>query len=195
VYRILLSLISLSLFSTAALGQSAEDYFHRGAQLYIANKKSDSKQVIETGLQVYPQDPLLNGMAGLLKKEEQEQQNQQQPPKQDEQQKDQKKEEQSGQQEQEKQEQQQQQKQQGQQESQPQPQEGQPEQQPGEQQTGSENQPAEQNDQNSAAAPGQMTPQQARQLLDAQKQDEKALPVSPANNKEGAPRNQPVKDW
>jgi hypothetical protein len=40
-----------------------------------------------------------------------------------------------------------------------------------------------------------MTPQQARQLLDAQKQDEKALPVSPANNKEGAPRNRPIKDW
>jgi Ca-activated chloride channel family protein len=184
------------LFGTAAFGQSAEDYFHRGAQLYIANKKSDSKQTVEAGLRVYPQDPLLNGMAGLLKKEEEQQQQQGQ----DEQQKDQKKEDQSSQQKQEKQEQQsaqdqQQQQQQGQKDSQPQPQQGQPEQQPGEQQSGSENQPTEQSDQNATAAPGQMTPQQARQLLDTQKQDEKALPVSPANNKEGAPRNRPVKDW
>ena len=74
MYRVLLSLISLSLVSTAAFGQSAEDYFHRGAQFYIANKKNDSKQAIEAGLQVYPQDPLLNGMAGLLNKEEQDQQ-------------------------------------------------------------------------------------------------------------------------
>lgn len=118
------------------------------------------------------------------------------------QQKDQKQEEQSGQQ-QEKQDQQsaqdqqkqQQQQQQGQKNSQPQPEQGQPEQQPGEQQSGSENQTTEQSDENAAAAPGQMTPQQARQLLDAQKQDEKALPVSPLNNKDGPARNRSVRDW
>ena len=161
-----------------------------------------NQEVVKKRLQELQQQQQQQQKNDQKDKDDKEDQQQQQG--QNEQQKDQKKEEQSGQQEQEKQEQQsaqdqqqqqQQQKQQGQQDSKPQPQEGQPEQQPGEQPTGSENQPAEQSDQNSTAAPGQMTPQQARQLLDAQKQDEKALPVSPANNKEGAPRNRPVKDW
>ena len=195
MYRVLLSLISLSLVSAAAFGQSAEDYFHRGAQLYIANKKSESKQTIEAGLSAYPQDPLLNGMVGLFKKEEEQQKDLQQDQKKEDQSDKQEQDKQDQQSRQDKQQQQQQQQQQGQKDSQPQPQQGQPEQQPGEQPSGAENQPAEQSDQNAAPATGQMTPQQARQLLDAQKQDEKALPVSPANNKDGPSRKGPFKDW
>jgi lipopolysaccharide export LptBFGC system permease protein LptF len=211
VYRLLLSLFSLCLVVTAVSGQTAADYFHQGAQLYIASKKNESKKVIETGLGFYPQDPLLNGMAGLLKKEEEKQQQQPQQDQKDQQQQDQQKEDQQkqqqeGQQKQDQQhqnqqqqqqdqqkpdQQQQQESQQGQQDQQPQPQQGQEKEQQG-QQPASQDQ---QGSQNEATPPGQMTPQEARQLLDAQKQDEKALPVSPANNKNGQPPNRPIRDW
>ena len=51
----------------------------------------------------------------------------------------------------------------------------------------------EQGEQQQAYAVGQMTPQQAQQLLDAQKNDEMLLPVRP----EGKPRDtsKPLKDW
>ena len=44
-----------------------------------------------------------------------------------------------------------------------------------------------------AQAAGQMTPQQARQLLDAQKSDEQMLPPQPASKP--ADRSRPIKDW
>ena len=44
-----------------------------------------------------------------------------------------------------------------------------------------------------AAAAGQMTPEQARQLLDAQKENEHVLPIKP--DKKPIERNRPFKDW
>ena len=41
--------------------------------------------------------------------------------------------------------------------------------------------------------PEQMTPEQARQLLDAQKDDEHMLPIKP--EKKSTDRNRPFKDW
>jgi Ca-activated chloride channel family protein len=52
----------------------------------------------------------------------------------------------------------------------------------------------EQNDQESGAKPAQaMTPQEAKQLLDAQKGDEQFLSLKPKEKPEN--QNQPVKDW
>ena len=51
----------------------------------------------------------------------------------------------------------------------------------------------EKEEQGQAYAAGQMTPEQAKQLLDAQKGDENMLPIKPT----GKPvdRSRPVKDW
>jgi Ca-activated chloride channel homolog len=51
----------------------------------------------------------------------------------------------------------------------------------------------EESEANTPYAPGQMTPQQARQLLDAQKGDEMVLPVKPEQKASGA--SKPIKDW
>src|ERR1035441_6146261 len=82
-----LASISLCIAPLWLGAQTAEDYFHGGAQSYISGKDREAKTQIVTGLRQYPNDPLLNGMAGLLKKEEQKQQ-QQQPQQQDQQKKD-----------------------------------------------------------------------------------------------------------
>jgi len=67
-----------------------------------------------------------------------------------------------------------------------QPQKGEPDQKPGEPQDGEES---------GEAVTGMLTPQQARQILDAQKTDEKMLPVDLPKppDKPGAPRR--IKDW
>jgi len=49
------------------------------------------------------------------------------------------------------------------------------------------------NEKGEAAAPGQMTPEQARQLLDAQKGDEQLLQLKP--DKKPLDRSRPFKDW
>ena len=53
--------------------------------------------------------------------------------------------------------------------------------------------PEEGNENGTAAVPGQMTPEQARQLLDAQKGDEQLLQLKP--DKKPPERNRPFKDW
>src|SRR6266568_4534298 len=77
VYRTALS-ISLIAFPFGLIAQTADDYFHGGAQSYIQAEKEKAKQEVFTGLQKFPTDPKLNGMAGLLKKQEEEKQQQQQ---------------------------------------------------------------------------------------------------------------------
>ena len=46
---------------------------------------------------------------------------------------------------------------------------------------------------NSQYAPGQMPPEQAKQLLDAQKGDEMLLPVKP--EEKASATGKPLKDW
>jgi len=69
------------------------------------------------------------------------------------------------------------------------------EQQQGQQQQTAQPQPKEQSDQKDAdaVAAGEMTPDQARQLLDAQKEDEHLLPIKP--EKKSTERSRPFKDW
>ncbi len=197
MYKILLS-VSLLLAPVVLSAQTAADFFHRGAQLYIWNKKPEAKAEILAGLKLFPEDPLLNGMAALLQKEEEQQKNQQQQSQQNQQ----------DQQQQQNQPQQNQQSAQNRQDqqSQSQPQSSQAQQQqaqekPQQNQQSQQAQAAspekdkndEQQRQGAAYAPGQMTPEQARQLLDAEKGEEKMLPLRP----EGKPaeRTRPVKDW
>src|SRR5512140_2614669 len=70
-----LARISLLLFCPICLtAQTAADYFHRGAQQYIWGQREKAKSEVFTGLRLFPDDPQLNSLAGLLKKEEQQQQ-------------------------------------------------------------------------------------------------------------------------
>jgi hypothetical protein len=179
------------------LPEKAEDYFHHGAQYYVHGKKPEAMNEIITGLKLYPTDPLLNGMVELLKKEEeqQKQQQQQQQQQQDQEKQDQEKQQQQQKQQQNKQQDQQQQDQQQQnQQQQQQQQDQQKDRKDGQGQQKNKAQEGDQKDDaENRAAPGEMTPQEAKQLLDSQKGEEKLLP---ANTKEKArDPNKPFKDW
>jgi outer membrane biosynthesis protein TonB len=163
-------LISLSLlfFSWQPAGAQlapADDFFHSGAQIYISNNIPQAKEVVEMGRKLYPDDDKLKKLEELLKQQSQQQQKSQDQQKQDEQK-------------------------QKPSESKKDEQKKPPEQPPSsaEKKSGQENQ----SDQEPAAA-GQMTPAEAKKILDAQKGDEQLLQFKP----EGKPRDtrRPVKDW
>jgi len=174
-------ILSLSLLVLQSAGaQSADDFFNSGAQLYISNNIPSAKQVVEGGRKLYPDDAKLKKLEELLKQQQQQQsqqnknqnQQQQQPQSQQNgqnQQKQQDKEKQSAQNQQN----QQQKQNQGQQNPQ--------------------NQPQDQGEQNQAAADRQMSAEEAKRLLDAQKGDEQFLQFKPKNPPEN--QNRPVKDW
>lgn len=110
-------LFSVILFNLAQ-AQTAMGFFHLGADLYIKGHLDQAIQVVQEGLQKYPNDPYLNALSKKLKQKKQQRQQQQQ--RQNQQQQQQKKQEQKKlqaqkeKQKQEKQKQQQQQKQKGQ---------------------------------------------------------------------------------
>ena len=171
-------LISISLFALALqkiCAQSADDFFHGGAQAYLTNNTTLAKEQVDKGLKLYPDDIKLKKLDELLKQQQQQQQQQNQQQKQEE-----KNQSQSKPDQQQKSDEQKQKEQQKQQEQQK-PQQQKPDQdKPGEK-------PKER-----PAQPGQMTPEEAKQLLDAQKGDEMLLP---ANNKDKHNRDHPLKDW
>src|SRR6266566_2643454 len=155
-------------------GLRPEDYFHLGATNYIFDKREEARAATAEGLKRYPNDGRLKGLAGLAAREAPSQQQQQQSQSQQGQ-SDQKQDQQSQKSQQQKEEEK---KQQSQQQK-----EQQKEQQQARQQT---NQPppqpqdaSEQKETEAAAAAGQMTPEQARQLLDSQKSEEQLLPIKP----------------
>jgi Ca-activated chloride channel family protein len=179
------------LFPVLALAQTRppEDFFHHGAQYYVHGKKPEAVNEIMTGLRIYPTNQLLNGMFQLLQKEEEKQQQQQDQQKQDQEKQQQQK--QQDQKQQDQQQQQQQQQEQQQKEQQQQDQQKDQKQGQGRDAKGSEGE--QKDDGDKKAVPGEMTPQEAKQLLDSQKGEEKLLP---ANSKE-KPRDpsKPIKDW
>src|ERR1700744_3706089 len=75
----LLSLSVLLLSSVAARAQllPAEDFFNRGAQSYISNNIPDALSQVEAGLKTYPDDQKLKKLEELLKQKQQQQQQQQ----------------------------------------------------------------------------------------------------------------------
>src|SRR5215475_1457795 len=95
VYRTALSIsLLIAPLGLSASAQTADDYFHGGAQSYIHSEKEKAMQQVVTGLQKFPDDPKLNGLVALLKKQEEEQKQQQQQQQQQDQKKDQSKDEQ-----------------------------------------------------------------------------------------------------
>ena len=194
----LLLLFSVSLLGlaspTARAQSSADDYFNGGAQAYISNNIPQALASVNTGLKQYPDDVKLKKLYELLKQQSQQssqnnQSSQNQNP---------------------------------QSQSNPsQPQKSnspQPKPQPSQQNSQPQNQhqpnpsgqkndeppkpatekpdgqkPENQNGQGQPVAVGQMTPEAAKRLLDAQKGDEQFLQLKP----QGKPQNdqQPIKDW
>ena len=204
-------ILSLLLLPAWLRAETAEDYFHRGAQFYIWGQKQKATNEIFTGLRLFPADGQLNALAGLLKKEKEEESKKSQQ-NQNGQQSDQAKEDQNQQQQQAQQNQsgqkqdsaqQNQQQQQTNQQQQASDQSQQPQQpppSPDHQQTNQtaaaqQKQDSDEKERESAQAyaSGQMTPDQARQLLDAEKGQEQMLPVKP----EGKPfdPSKPFRDW
>jgi AAA ATPase containing von Willebrand factor type A (vWA) domain len=178
-------LLGLSLLLAArasgALASNADDFFHGGAQLYLSNNIPLAITNVERGLRLFPNDTKLKKLEELLKRQNEQQQSQQQqqqssPQNQDQQQpedekdQDNKDENSSDQQEQNS---------------------GKNEQ----QQNSSGNREEPKNEESSMSPPqkGQMSPEQAERLMDAQKGDEKMLPVNP--EKKRTPPSRPLKDW
>ena len=83
----LVTLIHKSLFGTLLLwifcistnvnAQTAEDYFHDGAQTFIGGNLPGALMQVQNGLLEYPGDPKLSELLQKLKEEEEEQQQQQ----------------------------------------------------------------------------------------------------------------------
>jgi len=192
----LLLLISVSLLLAwqAARAQTADNYFNRGAHAYISNNIPQALESVEAGLKSYPDDVKLKKLYELLKQQSQQQsqnnqsqknQNRQSQPNQSQQPQSQKN---------------QQNRQQSQSSSPPQkqsqqaqsgqknaePQNQRPQQAAGEKQNN-------QNSQNQPVPAGQMTPEEAKRLLDAQKGDEQFLQLKPQT----PPQNSqpPIEDW
>jgi hypothetical protein len=164
----------------------AGDFFNSGAQFYISNNIPAALERAESGLQLYADDEKLKKLEKLLKQQQsqqqqnqsqqnskdqknQQQQNQQSPQKnsQDQQKQDEQKQEQAGEKK-------------GDQQKQADKKKG------GDKQD-------KQNAEGQPVAAGQMTPEEAKRLLDAQKGDEQVLQLKPQGKPE---QNHPViKDW
>jgi Ca-activated chloride channel family protein len=189
--RLLLPIsVSLLLAWQAARAQTADDFFNDGAQAYISNNIPQALQSTEAGLKQYPADVKLKKLYELLKQQQQ-QQSQNSQSQQGQNQQSQQQQKSGGQQ---NQQQKNQQNSQDQQKQNEQNQSGQKnaEQQKQRQQVAGEK-PEKQNEQGQPAAAGQMTPEEAKRLLDAQKGDEQVLQMKPQGKPED--QNRPVKDW
>jgi len=172
--RLLISLSVLLIAAPKLCAQlaPAEDFFNAGAQSYISNNILAALERTEMGLKTYPNDEKLKKLEQLLK--QQQQQNQQQPSQSDQQKKS--------------DEQKQEQKQTDQKKT--------DKQNPPEQKKESGNKPKDEKPelpQGQPAKPGEMTPEEAKRLLDAQKGNEQLLQLKPENKTPN--RQRLVRDW
>jgi Ca-activated chloride channel family protein len=189
VWRFLL-ILNLLTVPAWAIGQTADDYFHSGVQDYIFGDKKKATTEIYTGLRLYPTDSKLNAAAKLLQKKDPEDQNksknsqqnqeqnkdqQQQQQKQGQKSDQQKKDEQKARQEQAKKDQEKKQK----------------------EAQAKQDQQKDKQDENAEPTPAsepRMSEKEARQLLDAMKDDAKVLLFSPTNQPINTQRGK-FKDW
>lgn len=184
--KLLISLSALMALQSAR-AQPAEEFFHAGAQSYLSNNIPGALERVESGLKLHPDDIKLKKLEELLKQKQQQQSRQDQQQQKEEQQKQDQQQNQQSEQDKQKQEQQQQQ-------AQNQDQQKQPDQQQQNESQGQKDKDQSANqDQSQTYEPGQMTPQQAQQLLDAQKGDEMLLPVKPERKAARAERK--LRDW
>jgi Ca-activated chloride channel family protein len=196
--RLLLPIsVSLLLAWQAARAQTAEDFFN--AQFYISNNIPSALEKVEGGLKIYPDDQELKKLEELLKQQQQQNQNQQNQPKQQQSQQnsnDQKNQQQNQQSPRKNSQDQQKPDEQKQNQSGEKKDEAQkkPEQQksPGEKK-GGEEKPDKQDAEGQPVAAAQMTPAEAKRLLDAQKGDEQVLQLKPHGNPEQ--NRSAIKDW
>jgi Ca-activated chloride channel family protein len=177
-----LSLLLLPWQTVQAQPAPADDFFNSGAQFYISNNIPSALEKAEGGLKIYPDDDKLKKLEALLKQQQQQQQNQQN------------------------------QSQQSQNNQSSQRQNSQGQQKPDEQSGQNGNEQQKQSEQqkssdggkngentedkktgNQPVEPGQMTLEEAKRLLDAQKGDEQILQLKPQGKPEN--QNRPVKDW
>jgi hypothetical protein len=180
-----LSLLFLSWQKAGAQLAPADDFFHRGAQFYISNNIPEAKKAVGDGLTFYPDDDKLKKLDELLKQQSQSQsqQNQQQQDKQNQQSQakpDQQKQDQKDQAE----------------KSSDQKKEDE-QKQPEQPKSASENKdgekPENKNADGQSAGPGQMTPEEAKRLLDSQKGNEQFLQLKPPEKPKDNQRK--FKDW
>jgi Ca-activated chloride channel family protein len=184
--RLLISLVSINLALVAqrVCAQSADDFFHTGAQAYLTNNTASAREQVDKGLKLYPTDTKLKKLDELLKQQQQQQNQQQQQQKQQQQQQQNQQNQSQSKQDQQKQ---QDQKKQDEQKKQDQQKKDQKDQQDQDQdKRDDKQQPKEQ------PTPGEMSPDEAKNLLDSQKGDEKLLP---ANQDKKHDRNRQLKDW
>lgn len=198
-------LLSLSLLLCAAQNicaqlRPADDFFHSGAQFYISNNVPKAKEQVDLGLKHYPDDEKLKKLDELLKQQQQSQsqqnQQQQEQQKQQEQSKSQDSKDQKDQQSQDKQDQQKQ--DQKDQEKKSDEQKKEEEQKQQEQQKSAadkkdEQKPEDKPDEGRPVKAGQMTPEEAKRLLDSQKGNEQFLQLKPQEKPKDPQRK--TKDW
>ncbi len=188
--RLLLPIsVSLALFAwqnAVAQLAPADDFFNSGAQLYISNNIPSALERVETGRKFYPADEKLKKLEELLKQQQQSQQDQSQPQQSQNDQKPQPQKSKEQKQQSEQQKQDEQNKNQADQKKED-------EQKQQEQQKASADKQDKQDGEKQPAVAGQMTPEEAKRLLDAQKGNEQLLQLKPP----GKPQDnqKPVKDW
>lgn len=178
-----LNLYLLLLGAVMAYAQSADDFFHSGAQSYLSNSIPQAKAQVDAGLKLFPEDAKLKKLDELLKQQQQSQQSQQNQENQENQDQQDKKDDQ-------KQEQKKQQEQQAKDQKREQEKQKQQQAKAGDKKEQKADQQPTETRQEKA---GQMTSQQAQRLLDTQNGTEQVLWFKP----EGKPENpdKQVKDW
>ena len=177
-----LSLLLLSWQPARAQLAPADDFFHRGAQFYLSNNIAGAKQQVDMGLKLYPDDDKLKQLDKLLKqqsqsqsqnpKDQQKQQSQAKPDQQKQDQKDQAEKSSGGEKEDE---------------------QKQPEQQKPSSEKKDGEKPENKNADGQPVGPGQMTPEEAKRLLDSQKGNEQFLQLKPPEKPKDNQRK--FKDW
>jgi outer membrane biosynthesis protein TonB len=177
--------VSLLLAALAARAQTAEDFFNSSAQFYISNNIPSALEKTEGGLKIYPDDAKLKKLEELLKQrqqsqQQQSQQNQQQSPSQKNPNL-------------QKPDQNQPQKKQPSQNQSGQPKDQQPPEPKPADSSGKPDEEKKDGQEAPASAAKEMSPEEAKQLLDAQKGNEQLLQLQPPEK----PRDnqKPVKDW
>ncbi len=175
-----------------------DEFFHGGARSYLTNNIGGALQWVTNGLAAYPKDEKLKKLEQLLKQQQQQQQQQNQDQPNDSKQDQQKNQNQKPDQQQKSPDQKQADKDK-QQEQQKKDAQAKQDQKKDEQQAKKSDEQKKQDKENESeqqqgpAVAGEMTPQEAKQLLDAQKNDEMLMPVS-RKDKPPDPRKV-VKDW
>jgi len=172
-----------------------DDFFHGGARLYLSNNIPGALERVTNGLALYPNDIKLKKLEELLKQQQNQHQQQQQQNQQNDQSKqDQQKNQKQDQQQSKNQNQPEKDKQQEQQKKEAQEKKDQAQQQ--EKKSGDQSKPEEKPEDQQAArayAAGEMTPEQAKQLLDSQKDNELMMPV--VRKEKAADQQRTIKDW